>query len=91
MKSSNYTGIMHADAVTELLDGIGTVEAHEYKEAVESITFQIGIKGERFPEYLSTRSIAKVVDSAMMRYIQSMVTTALVKNEALYYIGNPDY
>jgi hypothetical protein len=27
----------------------------------------------------------------MMRYIESMVTTQLVPNKALYYIGNPDH
>ena len=91
MKSSNYTGIMHADAVTEALDNLNTADAWVAKEAVESITFQIGFKGERFPEYLSVRSIAKAIDPFLMRYVESMVTTALVKNEELYYIGNPDY
>ena len=91
MMHSNYTCIMHADAVTEALDGIGTPEAEAAKEAVGSITFLIGRKGERFPEYLSVRSIAKAIDPFLMRYIQSMVTTAIVENKALYYIGNPDY
>ena len=91
MRSSNYTTIMGADAVTELLDGIGTPEAKSAKDAVESISFMIGIRGERFPEYLSTRSIARVVDTAMMRYIESMVTSKVVPNSELYYIGNPDY
>lgn len=88
---SNYTCIMRADAVTEALDGIGTPEAFEAMEAVESITFLIGFKGERFPEYLSVRSIAKAIDPYLMRYVESMVTTACVPNEELYYIGNPDY
>ena len=91
MRSSNYTCIMHADAVTEALDGIGTPEAREAKEAVDSIGFLIGKKGERYPDYLSTRSIAKVIDPYLMRYVESMVTTACIKNEELYYIGNPDY
>lgn len=88
MMRSNYTCIMHADAVTEALDGIGAFEA---MEAVDSIGFLIGKKGERFPEYLSTRSIAKAIDPYLMRYVETMVTTACVKNEELYYIGNPDY
>ena len=88
MMRSNYTCIMHADAVTEALDGIGAFEA---MEAVDSIGFLIGKKGERFPEYLSVRSIAKAIDPFLMRYVESMVTSACVPNEELYYIGNPDY
>jgi hypothetical protein len=91
MMRSNYTGIMHIDAVTEVLDNLNTADGWIAKEAVESITFQIGIKGERFPEYLSVRSIAKAIDPFLMRYVESMVTTACIPNEALYYIGNPDY
>ena len=91
MRSSNYTGIMHTDAVTEALDNLNTAEGWMAMEAVESITFMIGIKGDRFPEYLSVRSIAKAIDPFLMRYVESMVTTALVDNKALYYIGNPDY
>ena len=88
MMHSNYTCIMHTDAVTEALDGIGAFEA---MEAVDSIGFLIGKKGERFPEYLSVRSIAKAIDPFLMRYVESMVTSACVPNEELYYIGNPDY
>lgn len=91
MRSSNYTAIMGVDAVTEVLDGIGTPEAKAAKGSVESITFMIGIKGQRFPDYVAVKSLKRVVDEAMMRYIESMVTTACIPNEALYYIGNPDY
>jgi hypothetical protein len=91
MRSSNYTAIMGVDAVTEVLDGIGTPEAKAAKGSVESITFMIGIKGQRFPDYVAVKSLKRVIDEAMMRYIESMVTTACIPNEALYYIGNPDY
>jgi hypothetical protein len=91
MRSSNYTAIMGVDAVTEVLDGIGTPEAKAAKGSVESITFMIGIKGQRFPDYVAVKSLKRVVDESMMRYIESMVTTACIPNEALYYIGNPDY
>jgi hypothetical protein len=82
---------MGVDAVTEVLDGIGTPEAKAAKGSVESITFMIGIKGQRFPDYVAVKSLKRVIDEAMMRYIESMVTTACIPNEALYYIGNPDY
>jgi hypothetical protein len=91
MSFSNYTAIMGVDAVTELLDGIGNPEAEAAKEAVESITFMIGIKGQRFPDYVAVKSLKRVIDESMMRYIESMVTTQLVPNKALYYIGNPDH
>jgi hypothetical protein len=91
MRSSNYTAIMGVDAVTEVLDGIGTPEAKAARGSVESITFMIGIKGQRFPDYVAVKSLQRVIDEAMMRYIESMVTTACIPNEALYYIGNPDY
>lgn len=91
MMRSNYTCIMHVDAVTEALDNLNTADAWVAKEAVESITFLIGRKGDRFPEYLSVRSIAKAIDPFLMRYVESMVTSACVPNEELYYIGNPDY
>lgn len=91
MMRSNYTCIMHTDAVTEALYWIGTEVALEAIEAVESITFLIGKRGERFPEYLSTRSIAKAIDPYLMHYVESVVTSACVPNEELYYIGNPDY
>jgi len=91
MRYSNYTPIMNADAVIELLDGIETPEAEAAKQSVESINFVIGFKGERFPDYVSVKSLKRVIDPAMMLYIESMIITQVVSNEALYYIGNPDY
>jgi hypothetical protein len=56
-------------------------------QLVEDISYSIGFKGERFPDYILTQTLKQLLATELVREIECEVVQNLVPTEDIYYIG----
>ena len=54
---------------------------------VEDLRYNIGIKGERFPEYVLAESVSNLIERKLFQEIECEVPQLMLAPEELYYIG----
>jgi hypothetical protein len=76
--------IIRQPQVVEFLTENGFVNE---AETVDSVLYNIGFKGERFPEYILVETLHKLLAAELVREIRANVTQCLAYESDLYRIG----
>lgn len=81
----NMVTIINRDEVVEFLmhKRCKTTAA----QLVEDISYSIGIKGDRFPDYILMQSLQQLLMPELIRDIQSNVVQRMIRTEDIYYMG----
>jgi hypothetical protein len=56
-------------------------------QLIEDISYSIGFKGERFPDYVLMQTVRQLLIPELVRELQCNVKQHLVSVEDIYYIG----
>ena len=56
-------------------------------QLVEDISYSIGFKGERFPDYVLMQTVKQLLVPELVRELECEVVQHLVPVEDIYYIG----
>ena len=76
--------IINQDKVVNWLNMRGKTEI---AEKVDNISYMIGRKGERYPEFVLAQSVKEIVDPKLFMEIECDIIQFMYEPKDLYYVG----
>lgn len=83
-KLNQTVNIINQDKVVNWLNMRGKTEI---AEKVNNISYMIGRKGERYPEFVLAQSVKEIVDPKLFMEIECDIIQFMYKPKDLYYVG----
>ena len=56
-------------------------------ELIENLSYNVGLKGQRFPDFILAQSVSNLVAPKLMRELECEVTQVIHETQSLYYVG----
>lgn len=83
-KLNQTVNIINQDKVVNWLNMRGKTEI---AEKVNNISYMIGRKGERYPEFVLAQSVKEIVDPKLFMEIECDIIQFMYEPKDLYYVG----
>lgn len=83
-KLNQTVNIINQDKVDNWLNMRGKTEI---AEKVNNISYMIGRKGERYPEFVLAQSVKEIVDPKLFMEIECDIIQFMYEPKDLYYVG----
>ena len=83
-KAKQIVTLFNQDKVVSWLNMRGKTEL---AQKIENLSYNIGRKGERYPEFILTKSVKEKMDSKLFMELECDVIQYMYEPKDLYYVG----
>jgi hypothetical protein len=87
MKKFNYTQLVTIINQEKVVNWLNLRGKSELANKVDDISYMIGHKGERFPEYVLIQTIREIVGDKLTNEIECDIIQMMGEPKDLYFIG----
>ena len=84
LKIEKIVTLFDQDKVVNWLNMRGKTEI---AQKIENLSYNVGVKGERYPEMILTTSVKEKMDKKLFMELECDVTQFMIDAKKLYYVG----
>lgn len=84
LKIEKIVTLFNQDKVVNWLNMRGRTEI---AQKIENLSYNVGVKGERYPEMILTTSVKEKMDKKLFMELECDVIQFMIDTKKLYYVG----